>query len=137
MSMNHNSLLEKSDSKDKMTLRHFEYSSKDGVASMADIPYYAFPKLEKISYVKHAFSTREGGVSEGIFRSMNFSFLRGDKPESVRENYHRYVWLRGVSGSRPGRRHQPHTTNVRVVTEEDVEEMQDVIPWGVIQAITE
>lgn len=46
MSMNHNSLLEKSDSKDKMTLRHFEYSSKDGVASMADIPYYAFPKLE-------------------------------------------------------------------------------------------
>lgn len=119
MSMNHNSLLEKSDSKDKMTLRHFEYSSKDGVASMADIPYYAFPKLEKISYVKHAFSTREGGVSEGIFRSMNFGFLRGDKPESVRENYHRYACLFGVSENRIVLSHQTHTTNVRVVTEED------------------
>ena len=35
----------------------------------------------------HCFSTRYGGVSEGILASLNLGIHRGDKPENVLENY--------------------------------------------------
>ena len=39
--------------------------------------------------VPHGFTTRRGGVSEGIFNSLNLSFSRGDDPACVLENYRR------------------------------------------------
>ena len=48
----------------------------------------------KVEYLKadglkvpHCFTTRIGGVSEGIFESMNLGYHRGDDPEKVAENY--------------------------------------------------
>ena len=35
----------------------------------------------------HAFTTRSGGVSEGIWSSLNLGFTRGDDPQRVAENY--------------------------------------------------
>lgn len=35
----------------------------------------------------HCFSTRYGGVSEGVLASLNLGTHRGDKPENVYENY--------------------------------------------------
>lgn len=49
--------------------------------------YYSFPSLDAVPFVRHGFSTRLGGVSEGVFASMNLSFTRGDRPEAVRENF--------------------------------------------------
>ncbi|MGL5435203.1 MAG: laccase domain-containing protein, partial [Lachnospiraceae bacterium] len=46
-----------------------------------------FPALEQTGLVKHAFSTRLGGVSEAPFDTMNFTTARGDNPEHVMENY--------------------------------------------------
>jgi len=37
----------------------------------------------------HCFTTRLGGVSTGIFDSLNLNFSRGDDPEAVVENYRR------------------------------------------------
>ena len=39
--------------------------------------------------VPHCFTTRRGGVSTGIFDSLNLSFSRGDDPAHVLENYRR------------------------------------------------
>ena len=39
--------------------------------------------------VPHCFTTRRGGVSSGIFDSLNLSFSRGDDPACVLENYRR------------------------------------------------
>ena len=39
--------------------------------------------------VPHCFTTRLGGVSTGIFHSLNLSFSRGDDPAHVLENYRR------------------------------------------------
>ena len=36
--------------------------------------------------IRHAFFTREGGVSEGIYRSLNGGIGSRDAPEKVREN---------------------------------------------------
>ncbi|MGN0158067.1 MAG: peptidoglycan editing factor PgeF [Brotaphodocola sp.] len=78
-----------------------------------------FLALEETGLVSHAFSTRIGGVSEGIFSSMNFSFTRGDNPEHVRENYRRMADFLDTDINRMVLSYQTHTTNVRVVTEID------------------
>ena len=58
--------------------------------------YITFPALEQCG-VKHAFTTRIGGVSKGIYSSMNMSFSRGDDAADVTENYrHRLQALRFV-----------------------------------------
>ena len=54
-----------------------------------DVLYLTYPLLEQTGIVKHGFSTRIGGVSEGVCSTMNLSFSRGDKEEAVRENYRR------------------------------------------------
>lgn len=40
---------------------------------------------------RHAFSTREGGVSEGPFASLNLARTVGDDPEAVAENTRRFA----------------------------------------------
>lgn len=89
------------------------------VKTCEDAVVLTFPALERTGLVNHAFSTRIGGVSEGDFSSMNFSFSRGDNPEHVRENYRRMAKILGTEESRMVLSYQTHTTNVRVVTEAD------------------
>ncbi len=83
------------------------------------VTWLTFPALEASGMVKHAFSTRMGGVSEGPFATMNFSFTRGDNPESVKENYRRMANALDVEMERMVVTWQTHTTNVRKVSEED------------------
>ncbi|HCL01020.1 MAG TPA: laccase domain-containing protein, partial [Lachnoclostridium phytofermentans] len=57
--------------------------------NVGGVPYVSFPILEQFPYVRHGFSTRLGGVSSGIFESMNLGFRRGDYEDLVMENYER------------------------------------------------
>ena len=84
-----------------------------------DVPYLSFPLLEQSGLVHHGFSTRMGGVSTGIYESMNLSFTRGDEDASVRENFERFGAAIGVRTSDMVFSRQTHTSNVRIVTEED------------------
>ena len=54
------------------------------------VVYLTWPAIEKIEGIRHAFSTRIGGVSKEHLSSMNLSFSRGDDPANVRENYRRF-----------------------------------------------
>lgn len=82
-------------------------------------PYLTFPNLEKTGMVRHLFTTRDGGVSEGMFRSLNLSFLRGDDEAAVHENYRRIARVMESDEAHFVLTDQTHTTNVRCVTEED------------------
>ena len=84
-----------------------------------ETPYLSYPLFEKTGLVRHAFSTRLGGVSGGYYSSLNLSFDRGDKKEAVAENFRRIGDAIGVSCEDMVLSKQTHTTNVRVVTEED------------------
>lgn len=86
---------------------------------VGEVLYLSYPLLEKTGIVKHGFSTRIGGASEGIWSSMNLSFSRGDDETSVRENFRRMAKALGVSEDSFVFSHQTHTTNVRKVTEND------------------
>ena len=53
------------------------------------VPFLTYNSLSELKFIRHAFSTRLGGVSEGEFTSMNLAFNRGDDPDRVTENYKR------------------------------------------------
>ena len=84
-----------------------------------EVLYLSYPLLEQTGIVNHGFSTRIGGVSEGVFSSMNLSFSRGDDEASVRENFKRMAEAIGVEPNSLVSAAQTHTTNVRKVTAED------------------
>ena len=83
------------------------------------VEYLTFPKLSAIEGIEHLFTTRLGGVSCGEFATLNFSFIRGDKPEAVLENYGRVGEVLGVEKESFVTTDQTHTTNIRVVTRAD------------------
>lgn len=79
------------------------------------LPLLRFPLLDETGIAENAFTTREGGVSEGIFESLNLSFTRGDDPDAVKENYRRIAAVFGKEVSDIVCSDQTHTTNVRRV----------------------
>ena len=84
-----------------------------------EVTWLTYPAFEKFPGIVHGFSTRLGGVSQGIYESMNLSFTRGDDEAAVRENYRRLSDAMGFSMEDIVTSDQTHTTNVRVVKEED------------------
>ncbi len=89
------------------------------IAEHNGVEYLTFPALDDTGLVSAAFSTRIGGVSSGIYATMNFSYTRGDDPVSVHENYRRMADVLGMDTSRMVTAFQTHTVNIRVVTEKD------------------
>lgn len=83
------------------------------------VTFLTYPALSKYEGFTHAFSTRLGGVSEGIYSSMNLSFTRGDDEEKVRENFKRFASAVGIEHDSIVMSDQTHTTNVRVVDKSD------------------
>src|SRR5260370_8347969 len=53
--------------------------------------------LAKLSGIRHAFFTREGGVSSGIYASLNGGVGSNDSADSVTENRARMATTLGVS----------------------------------------
>ncbi len=86
---------------------------------VGEVLFLSYPLLEQTGIVNHGFSTRIGGVSEGIFSSMNLSFSRGDDEACVRENFKRMAEAIGVEPDSLVFAAQTHTTNVRKVTAGD------------------
>ncbi len=84
------------------------------------VPYLTYNSLEEINFIRHGFSTRLGGVSEGIFSSMNLAFNRGDDPDRVTENYKRLCSSIGLDYESLVASAQDHHTFVRRVGKENV-----------------
>lgn len=101
----------------KMNYKNQEKILEEKVSN--GVRYLIYPLLEKTGLVKHGFSTRIGGISEGCLGSMNLSFSRGDKEMAVRENFRRMANALGVAQDSFVFSAQTHTTNVRKVTLED------------------
>ena len=83
------------------------------------LDYLSFPALRGCGLVEHLFTTRLGGVSEGIYESMNLSYSRGDDAQRVTENYRRIARVLGCTVEDMVCSDQTHTTNIRRVTAAD------------------
>lgn len=92
------------------------YRSEEGYV----LPYLSFSSYEALPYIRHMFTTREGGVSKDIYESLNLSFTRGDDETAVLKNYRRVAQALGTSIDHIVTSDQTHTTNVRPVGKEDL-----------------
>ena len=84
-----------------------------------EVEYLTFPLLEQTGMVRHLFSTRMGGVSKGIYNTMNLSYTRGDEKEAVDENFRRIAKVLQCNVDDIVCSDQTHTVNLRVVSRQD------------------
>jgi copper oxidase (laccase) domain-containing protein len=84
----------------------------------------------------HAFTTRHGGVSTGIFEALNLGQNLGDDPENVRENYRILGGALGFDPERLALSRQVHGTGVRLVTEDNRFPPFEAIPYEADALIT-
>ncbi len=80
-----------------------------------NLEYLAAPGIA----AKHCFTTRLGGVSQGILESMNIGIHRGDKPENVEANYKILGSALGFDPDKLILTRQTHSDIVREVTDKD------------------
>lgn len=71
-------------------------------------------EILKADGIRHGFFTREGGVSGGIYASLNCGLGSGDDPGNVRENRTRVARALGTEPSRLVNVHQIHSPQVVV-----------------------
>ncbi len=83
------------------------------------VKYITFKGLADIPFIKHGFSTRFGGVSEGVYSSLNLGLKTGDKPNNVKENIKRFASAVGVNHENLVISDQVHGNVVKVVNNED------------------
>lgn len=110
---NRTSILRRKNEQEILQERWFK--NEDG----SELLLLQYPLLEQTGVVKHCFTTRLGGISEGIFGTMNLSFSRGDEREAVETNFKRLAKALEVDEGNFVFTDQTHTTNVRKVTSED------------------
>jgi polyphenol oxidase len=70
--------------------------------------------------VIHAFTTREGGYSKGVFKGLNLGFLTEDFNGNVLKNHALLAKTVGFDLEDTVFSHQVHGTDVRVVTQKDL-----------------
>lgn len=75
------------------------------------------PRLAAISGLRHAFFTREGGVSEGVYAGLNAGVGSSDNPAHVAENRRRMANALGVEPENFLTAYQVHSPDVAVATE--------------------
>jgi len=74
------------------------------------------PLLSAIPGLRHAFFTREGGISDGIYAKLNGGLGSNDDPASVAENRRRMADLMGISPAHFLNVHQVHSPDAVVAT---------------------
>ncbi len=97
----------------------FENNKNAVLNTNKQVPFFTFPCLSEIHFIKHGFSTRLGGISTGIYESMNLGFGNGDAAENVMENYNRISGSIGFKPENIVTTDQVHNTEIRVATVRD------------------
>ena len=75
------------------------------------------PSLAKLTPIRHAFFTRGGGVSKGVYESLNGGVGSNDAPDKVAENRARMAAALGVQPERLLTPYQIHSPDVIVASE--------------------
>jgi len=71
--------------------------------------------LAQLDGVQHRFFTRNGGVSAGLYSSLNCGYGSGDSPDNVKENRRRAAAVFGLGETDLLTVHQVHSTDVLTV----------------------
>ena len=100
----------------------FENNNMAQIDLSQEVPFFSFPALSEIPFIRHGFSTKLGGVSNGMFSTMNLGSETSpyvDEPSNIEENYRRMAKSIGFEVTSVVVSIQVHKTNIRVVNETD------------------
>lgn len=78
----------------------------------------------------HGFSTRAGGVSDGMFATLNLGMNRGDERARVTENWNRFLDSAGIDTREFVCGKQVHGNKVHIATKEDMRRAYGKYPDG-------
>jgi hypothetical protein len=95
-----------------MEIKYLSENRTTSLKKNKAVDYITYDALDKLPWLVHAFSTRNGGVSDGIWSSMNLNFNVGDDRSRVVENFERFGAAIGVPVENMIFSHQTHTVNV-------------------------
>ena len=84
------------------------------------VTFFRSVSMDAAGGAVHGFSTRLGGVSQGMWESLNLGVSRGDDPDHVRENYRRFLSAIGARGGKMAMSNQVHGGVVRCITTADL-----------------
>lgn len=87
------------------------------IRNKKNVTYLDFNIYSRYDSLIAVHSTRIGGISEGIFKSMNLGFSRNDRKEDVLENYKIFSEVIGIFHERMVLSDQWHHTNILKVDE--------------------
>lgn len=97
---------------EKLIRRDFKISENGGVV------FYTIPSFSELGFLRHAFSTRIGGVSEGAQKSLNMSFRRETTEGNVEKNFEILAKALGFDAKDVVICHYEHGINLEVAGEE-------------------
>lgn len=83
------------------------------------VNFITFKPLEDIPFIKHGFSTRIGGVSQGAYESLNLGLKTNDRQDNVMENIKKFALALDVNPEDLVMSDQVHGDIVKIVTSED------------------
>jgi len=81
---------------------------------MSSTPALHSPRLAELPGIRHAFFTRRGGVSRGVYETLNVGRGSGDEPAAVEENRLRITTWFGVEPAALRTVYQTHSTVAHV-----------------------
>lgn len=84
-----------------------------------DLVFFTIPSFDNTGLVKHCFSTKIGGISNGIVKGLNLGFSRPDSQENVMANFKLLCSAVGIEVESLVLTNQVHGISVRKVTRED------------------
>ncbi len=90
---------------------NFKRKSKKGVI------YFQIPSFNDTGIVKHGFSSRIGGVSEGEFRSLNLGIKTKDDLKNIEKNYKKFTEVININYENIVLSDQVHKDNILIIDE--------------------
>jgi YfiH family protein len=79
------------------------------------IPYFEIPELAKLGWVRHAFLTRQGGVSLPPYGSLNLTDKNGDREKFVSQNKNLVAAAFGIDSNRLILLNQMHQDKIIII----------------------
>lgn len=84
------------------------------------LSYLTFKELDKYNFIKHAYTTRLGGISENEFKSLNLGLNSLDDKKCIDKNYDIFCECMGIEKYNLVATSQIHEDKIRVITKKDI-----------------
>jgi YfiH family protein len=101
------------------------------------VVYYQFSIFEPLDFVDHGFSTREGGVSTGVYKSMNLRIDSQDLEQSVEKNYQLFLEVFNNEFNNIYRSQQVHEDTIILIDDHNKDKKAYVSADGFVTAVEE